>query len=95
MLTKHTFRSASELRPEFATIHLLALEADNEPLLLPRVLQKFAVPAITVLTVHCETNEINRTTNIEVRFRATPGRAQLTSMKMEKIISIRKVALLP
>jgi hypothetical protein len=95
MPTKHTFFPARELRPESATIHLLALEADSEPLLLPRVLQKFAIPEITMLTVHYEMDEMNRTTNIEVRFRATPSRAQLTSMKMEKIISIRKVALLP
>jgi hypothetical protein len=76
-------------------VHLLAVEAVGDPLLLPRVLQKLAVPEITVLTVHCETDETNRTANIEVRFRATPSRAHLTSLKMEKIISIRKVALLP
>src|SRR6478752_4051531 len=95
MPAKHTFCPTREFHPESATIHVLAMEGDSEPLLLPRVLQKLAVPEITMLTVQCGTDERSRTTRIEVRFRATTSRAELTSLKMEKIVSIRKVVLLP
>ncbi len=74
-------------------IHGMTLVADSEPLLLARVLQKFAVPDITILEVRCTADEASHTATVGLRFRTTPARAHLTVLKLKKVHSVRSVAL--
>src|SRR5882672_3672243 len=84
-------RVATVHEPEAATVHTITITAENEPLLLARILQKFAVPDIELLTVKFTAGEPNAEATAEVRFRTAPARALLTAAKLRKLIFARRV----
>lgn len=79
--------------PESPAVQTIVLAADPEPLLLPRVLQKFAVPNIELLAVTYDAHWAHLPATIEIRFRTSPARARLTAAKLRKLVLVREVTL--
>ncbi len=80
---------------ETPVVQTIMLTADNEPLLLTRVLQKFAVPDIQLVAVTYDAHWPYLPATIEIRFRTSPARARLTAAKLRKVVVVRTAELKP
>lgn len=73
----------------------LVVLATNDPLLLPRVLQKLAVPEIELHAAHYDAGVPGGGASVELIFATHAARARLAAVRMQKLIGMRDVTLEP
>ncbi|HEX7631693.1 MAG TPA: hypothetical protein VF388_06150 [Lacunisphaera sp.] len=73
----------------------VTVRAEDEPLLLARILQKFTIPEIAVQTAHYEAVRPSGDARVELQIRAQPDRARLAPIRMRKLICVREAELRP
>ncbi len=73
----------------------LQIAAAPDPLLLPRVLQKLAVPEIALHTVHYAAATPAGGSRIDLTFAARPERARLATVRLQKLIGLHEAVLGP
>lgn len=71
----------------------LQIDAEPEPLLLSRILQKLAVPEIELRTAHYEAGTQGRGARAELTFCAVSSRARLVAVRLRKIVGMERVTL--
>jgi len=87
--------SAASLSEPAVSRWRLQVEAAPDPRLLPRVLQKLAVPEIKLHAVHYAASTSAGPARIELTFAARPERARLATVRVQKLIGMRETALSP
>lgn len=73
----------------------VTVRAENEPLLLARILQKFTIPEIEVRAARYEAGPPGGGAHVELQITAQAGRARLAVIRMSKLICVRRAELLP
>lgn len=71
----------------------IAVAASNDPLVLPRVLQKLAMPEIGILAVDYQVRETDAVTTTVLQVRATAARARLVANKLRRLAFVSTVSL--
>jgi len=71
----------------------VTVSAENEPLLLARVLQKFAVPEIELQAAHYEADGPGGTARVVLDIRASAARARLAASRLHRLLQVRHVEL--
>lgn len=67
--------------------------ADHGPLVLARVLQKFAVPEIKLIAAHYTVEETDGATEVRLVIRAHSHRARLAASRLGSVLHVRSVKL--
>ena len=88
--TSHTRRSTVH-EPAAFIVQTIVIKAENELLLLTRILQKFAVPDVELLAVRFDASQAAMPVLVEVCFRTTPARGRLTAGKLRQLITVQSV----
>jgi hypothetical protein len=78
-----------------ATCWRLHAVATDAPLLLARILQKFAVPEIELRAVHFESSGLGGEAQAVLAFVARPARARLAAARLQNLVGMRSVDLQP
>lgn len=78
-----------------AHIWRVTVRAEDEPLLLARILQKFTIPEIAVRAARYEAGPPGGDACVELQVRAQADRARLAVIRTRKLICVREAELLP
>lgn len=74
-----------------STLWRVAIIGRAEPLLLPRILQKLAVPDIELLEVCYAVESATGRARCELCIHTTAARVELTAAKLRKIVTVERV----